>query len=248
MINSLIIALSMYSRIPMPRAEWKEESMRYVMCFFPLVGVVIGASVYGAGCMLFKLGAGSIMLAALMSVIPVIITGGIHLDGFIDTADALSSCADKEKRLEIMKDPHIGAFAVIWTAVYFVLSVGIWSMVEKSDLAVLAPGYVLSRALSGLAVVSFPVAGNSGLVHMFSNAAQKSFVRFVLMLWLAAAFGAAAVISIKYAVVMAASALLVFLWHYRNCRKNFGGITGDLAGCFLQVCELAVTAAVIMVP
>ncbi|MGM9936265.1 MAG: adenosylcobinamide-GDP ribazoletransferase, partial [Candidatus Ornithomonoglobus sp.] len=49
MINSLIIAFSMYSRIPMPRVEWREESMKYVMCFFPLIGVIIGAVVYIAG-------------------------------------------------------------------------------------------------------------------------------------------------------------------------------------------------------
>ena len=47
--NSLIIAIAMYSKIPMPQAEWNEKNMRYAMCFFPVVGVVIGAAEFAAG-------------------------------------------------------------------------------------------------------------------------------------------------------------------------------------------------------
>ena len=47
--NTLIIAIAMYSKIPMPQAEWNEKNMRYAMCFFPVVGVVIGAAEFAAG-------------------------------------------------------------------------------------------------------------------------------------------------------------------------------------------------------
>ena len=89
--NSFKIAFAMYSKIPMPRAEWKEENMRYAMCFFPLIGIVIGAFVILWGHAAAWLKAGSLLRGAGYVLIPVLVTGGIHLDGLLDTADALSS-------------------------------------------------------------------------------------------------------------------------------------------------------------
>lgn len=64
---------------------------------------------------------------AVLILIPVLITGGIHLDGLLDTADALSSYKTKEEKLEILKDSHAGAFAIIIGICWFVLDFGIYS-------------------------------------------------------------------------------------------------------------------------
>lgn len=237
----------MYSKIPMPRIEWNESSMKYTMCFFPLVGAVIGAVIYAAGQLMLWRGAPKLLFAAVMCVIPIIITGGIHMDGYIDTADALSSYGDRKKRLEIMSDPHIGAFAVIWTAVYFVLSLGLWSAVDSGKLLAASFVFVISRALSGLGVVLFKPAKTSGLAAMFKNAAQKRVSAAVLLLWLAGAFTAAALLFYECAAAVAAAAAITFAAHYLNCRRNFGGITGDLAGAFLQTAELAMLGAIVLV-
>ena len=126
--NSLIIAIAMYSKIPMPQAEWNEKNMRYAMCFFPVVGVVIGAAEFAAGyALLHWLHCKPLLFSVAMTLIPVLITGGIHLDGFADTVDAMSSYAERERRLEILKDPHTGAFAIIGLCCYFLANVGIWS-------------------------------------------------------------------------------------------------------------------------
>lgn len=71
-----------------------------------------------------------------MTLIPVLITGGIHLDGFADTVDAMSSYAERERRLEILKDPHTGAFAIIGLCCYFLANVGIWSEIGEKKLLV----------------------------------------------------------------------------------------------------------------
>ena len=124
--NSLIIAIAMYSKIPMPQAEWNEKNMRYAMCFFPVVGVVIGAAEFAAGyALLHWLHCKPLLFSVAMTLIPVLITGGIHLDGFADTVDAMSSYAERERRLEILKDPHTGAFAIIGLCCYFLANVGI---------------------------------------------------------------------------------------------------------------------------
>ena len=102
---------------------------------------------------------------------------------------------------------------------------------------------MISRALSGLAVVTFPMAKNSGLAASFSGQAQKKTVAVTMWCclvlaegWILYAGGAAA------ASMTAVGAALTFLYYYCMAKKEFGGITGDLAGYFLQVCELVLTA------
>ena len=86
-LESMIITFSMYSKIPMPNIDWKKENMKYAMCFFPLVGLVIGI-IMAAWMYLAKfLAIGSILFAGIATIIPVIITGGIHIDGFCDTVE-----------------------------------------------------------------------------------------------------------------------------------------------------------------
>ena len=89
LLNAMIIAIAMYSKIPMPRVDWNEKNMRYAMCFFPLVGVIIGVLEIVAGNLItvWK-GEGTFFYAVVLTLIPVFITGGIHLDGFADTMDA----------------------------------------------------------------------------------------------------------------------------------------------------------------
>ena len=102
-INSFIIAIAMYSRISMPKITWSQKNMKYSLCFFPVVGAVIGALIYLWGRVCMACGFGQVCFALVGTVIPMIITGGIHLDGLMDTADALHSYEGKEKKLEITK-------------------------------------------------------------------------------------------------------------------------------------------------
>ena len=116
----------MYSKIPMPQVEWTKESMQYCICFFPAVGAVIGAATLLWNMLVGAKLSGSLLFTAVLILIPVLITGGIHLDGLLDTADALSSYKTKEEKLEILKDSHAGAFAIIIGICWFVLDFGIY--------------------------------------------------------------------------------------------------------------------------
>ena len=95
LLKALVISFSMYSGIPMPQFEWKEEDMKYMLCFFPWIGAVIGAGIvlWSMLCKQAELG----MLCYTMggAAIPLLITGGFHVDGFMDTMDALSSHAER---------------------------------------------------------------------------------------------------------------------------------------------------------
>ena len=125
--NSFKIAFSMYSKIPMPKSQWTKENMRYIMCFFPLIGAVIGGLTWLWGIWGMELVQSRLLYVILLVLIPVFVTGGIHLDGLLDTADALNSYQPRERKLEILKDSNAGAFAVITALVYFLLYLGVYS-------------------------------------------------------------------------------------------------------------------------
>ena len=243
LLNAMIIAIAMYSKIPMPRVDWNEKNMRYAMCFFPLVGVIIGVWEIVAGNLItvWK-GEGTFFYAVVLTLIPVFITGGIHLDGFADTMDAKSSYGDREKKLQILKDPHTGAFAITSLCCYFLLCVGIFSEMRIERLFAAALVFVFSRSLSGISVVTFPAAKNSGLLRTFQDGAQKRSVRIVLIFWLLAAGIGLYLTAGLCGVASIVVGLAVFLYYDRFSRKQFGGITGDLAGYFLQLCELFMIA------
>ena len=220
LVRSFFIAFSMYSKIPMPRTEWTKESMKYSMCFFPLIGAVIGGLVVLWNSLSVFLGAGTLFHSVILVLLPVLVTGGIHLDGLLDTADALSSYKPMEEKLEILKDSHAGAFAIIVGICYFLLSLGIWSEAGSKAATVLAVGFVLSRALSGLAIVRFKLAKNTGLAATFSDMAVKGRVRFVMYLYILAC--AAAMLALDpvlgIAGLVGALGLLctTAIWHTRS--------------------------------
>ena len=235
MIKSMIIAFSMYSIIPMPHVEWDDKSMKHAFLFFPFVGAFIGCVCY----FFFSIIENSIMRACVLSVIPLLVTGGIHMDGFMDTIDALFSNKDVKQRLEIMKDPHVGAFAVIYCVIYMILTVGFYSQVNEARIFVVIFGFCFSRVLSAIAVIKFPKAKNTGLAALWSKSSDNSM--YYMLILEAVLFSLLMVLSDFrggiQAVIMSG---IVFIYHHYNSMKNFGGITGDLAGYFLQILELMI--------
>ena len=137
-ISSIISAFSMFSQIPMPRIEWREDSMRYMMCAFPLVGLVVGLLLFGWCHVGMMLGMSTLVFSVGLTVIPLLLTGGIHLDGFCDVVDALSSHAEPERKRAILKDPHIGAFAAIGIGCYLLVFLACASEVPMTGRAALA--------------------------------------------------------------------------------------------------------------
>ena len=246
-LRSLVMAFSMFSRIPMPRIDWRPESMRYMFVAFPLVGLVIGLALWGWAWIAQTVPLGNVLLAAGCTALPVLITGGIHLDGFCDTVDALSSYGDREKKLGILKDPHIGAFAMIYTVVYLLACVGCYSELAMTPalLLCLGAGMALSRTVAGWAVVFWPNAKPDGLSRTFSDSAQKRPVGIWLAVIAALLLAAAAYVQWRYAIALAVAGLLVPRWVRRVAIKQFGGMTGDIAGFTIQLTELAMLIGLI---
>lgn len=240
LLSGLSTAFSLYSAIPVPRAEWTADSMRYALCFFPLIGAVVGAAAFGWYRLCLYIGAVPGLFAAVAALLPAILTGGIHLDGFIDTADAISSHAPAERKLEILKDSHAGAFGILFLAGYLLLSFGLWTQLYAAprQLVLVLAGYVLSRCANALSIATFPTARSSGLVHLFAGSADKRAVVVCNGMIAVLVTACCIVLSPLWGTVSAAACALYFYFHRRFCLREFGGNTGDLAGFLLQNLEL----------
>ncbi|MCR5237543.1 MAG: adenosylcobinamide-GDP ribazoletransferase [Lachnospiraceae bacterium] len=241
-IETVAAAFSMFSAIPVPsigsgQDRGEKEKMRYFLLAFPLVGVFIGLTSCAALYICLNLNMPDILRGMILTIIPVLITGGIHLDGYADTCDALASLGDVEKKHRILKDPHIGTFAVIRLCVYFIISFSVWCVMREYSFIKITLMYTVSRVLSGLSVVSFPVYKDTGLVHVFSETAEKKIVRRILIVFdilMVTGF----VLQGFSGIVMAAVSHVIFILYYRICVARFGGVSGDLCGWFLCKCEV----------
>ena len=203
--ESLLIALSMYSTLPVKCLNWTPRNLRHAMACFPLVGLLCGAALWVVWMVCGLLHTGSVLFGALAVLSGVLVTGGIHLDGFCDTADALYSRREQAEKLRILKDPHCGPFAVFSVILVLLLSFGAYTELYRTQgiqtAGLLTGGFVLIRCLPGISVTTFP---------MFWH-------------WLA--------------LCLLLLTLLIFGGCARMEQKQFGGVTGDLAGFFLVLGE-----------
>ena len=244
----MAVSFSLYSRIPMPHFSFGKDDMEHSLMWFPLVGAVIGAFLCLVGIPDVMKKLPDAVRILLILLIPIAVTGGFHIDGFMDTEDALRSYASREKKLEILKDPHIGAFAVIGlvrTGLVFALAVTVillCSREQSADMMLFAAVFVISRALSGLTSLLFPKAKNDGMLRQ-ETAGKRGCVIWCLVAWLLLS-----VCFVLYMdIVKGAALLLAFAgytaWYRHRACTLFGGVTGDTAGHYLVCAETLAAAA-----
>ncbi|MCM1101191.1 MAG: adenosylcobinamide-GDP ribazoletransferase [Clostridium sp.] len=247
-IRSFLAAVSMYSKIPVPGFEWRETDGKYAFCFFPWIGALIGGLIFGWNCLCDRYSIGILARVALDMAIPLFITGGFHADGFMDTMDAIHSYGAREKKLEILKDSHIGAFAVIMLAAYGLVYAGAFSEIRGQALLKTAcASFFLSRCLCGISAVSFPPARKEGMLYRAADRSSGNVVKVALYIQSAACIFRMYLWSQTVGLIAGAAAGLTWIYYFRRGRREFGGITGDTAGYFVLLCEgcmLAVTACV----
>ena len=241
-LGTVAAAFSMFSALPVPQVSWDEKNMRWMLAAFPLVGLTAGGACWAWDALCGLLNLPAILRGAGLCLLPVLVTGGVHLDGYADTCDALASHASPRRRQEILKDPHLGAFAAIRLCCCLLAAFALWTALPRYDGPAFLLSFCLSRALSGLAIAAFPLARNTGLAHTFAAAADRRRLRNLLSL-LSLLLAALLCLTGPGGISMAAAALGVFLFYRSMARNAFGGISGDLAGWFLQTAELWMLAA-----
>lgn len=234
-LKTIAAAFSMFSAIPMPAFSWDEDASRYLLCAFPLTGLAAGLLMLGWQSLCQGLGWPDLLRAWGLTLLPLLVSGGIHMDGACDTWDALASHGSREKLRGILKDPHIGSFAVIRLIAMIGTTFALWSVLPFFPALPVCLMFVLSRALSGWAVVSFPIADGSTMAAAF---ASGSALRTTKAVTLVTALLAGAGMTLFGGGPMAAGAAAALLSLRFYLVPRFGGLSGDLSGWFLQTAEL----------
>lgn len=238
LLNSILLCFNMYSILPLPYASWKNENMKYVLMFFPLVGVIEAIFYILIWKLSIMLNFGIIFRAALLSILSIVYTGGIHFDGYLDTCDALGSNQSKEKKLEILKDSHVGAYAIMGGLIYLLLYFAAMTEI-KFDIQIYlyALAAIMLRAYSTLSLLLVKNAKTDGLASTFTKPASKNNSMFFLIFIIVLISILMLFLSNK-AVYLLCFSFLYFLFHIHMAKKEFGGLTGDLCGHFFQMSAL----------
>lgn len=256
-IRCIPAAFSMYSRIPMPGFEPKEDDMKRCIMFLPLPGIVIGIVMF---CMIRVLGylpAPVSVRAMILATVPLIVTGGFHIDGFMDTVDARSSLKTREEKLSILADPHVGAFAVTRFAILGIFAVSALTVIINMDgtaqrpVFVIACGvFVISRSLAALTSIYMKRAKNDGmLANETEDAGACAITILMIELIVPAAF--MAYLNPVHTLASVLAFIIFTLYYMHMTKKEFGGVTGDTAGYYVTVGEvfaLTVIAATTFLP
>ena len=238
-MNEFLIGLQFLTRISVVRQTvWTEESFGGSVKFFPLVGAVIGICyALAIGGLIFLTGGGvPIFTGAVGFFLSVWLTGAIHCDGLMDSADGVFSGREREKMLEIMKDSRAGAFGVVALVTVAALEISTLAELVKISLAwscaAVFAAPVIGRLAMGLVIAMFPYARPAGL--------GKSFAQFTTRKTLALAAGETVLLltpliffseEIFLAAIVALAIALVFALEFgKFATAKLGGVTGDIYG------------------
>ncbi|WP_460117069.1 adenosylcobinamide-GDP ribazoletransferase [Pseudomonas sp. S2_C03] len=238
------IALQFLSSLPirLPGMPAPQELGRSLL-FYPLVGLLFGVILWTLNGLL--LGAPLLLHAALLLTAWVLLSGGLHLDGLADSADAwLGGFGDRERTLAIMKDPRSGPIAVVTLVVVLLLKFcALLALIEQQHAVLLIIVPVIGRsALLGLFLTT-PYVRAGGLGQALADHLPRLAGKRVLAV---SALACALIggLSGAFAVVLAA---LVFVWLRRVMLRRLGGATGDTAGALLELLEVAVLVGIVLV-
>lgn len=229
-MNDFLAACALLTIAPIRRAlNFSARAFAY----FPLVGALLGIILVGAQ-IVFKPFFPPFVLAALLVALWALLTGALHLDGVSDACDALFATATRERRLEILRDPHMGAFGATGLIVILLLK---FSALASVNLAALFLAPVLARWAMVYAA-AFPLARSQGMAALFAKTLtrRKVLLATLCALGLVIAFGWLAVGAWLTAVLVAT--LLA-----RFAIARLGGLTGDIYGMICEVVEVSVLLA-----
>lgn len=153
-LQAYLMTQSMFCAIPCPWKVWNEKIRSHMLLFLPVIGLEIGIVWVLLHLLLRFLHVPDMIYGLGMCAVPYLMCGFIHLDGFLDVIDAISSWKTLEQRRAILKDSGVGAFAVIWCVLVFLSGFALFSSVpEGTDPTILLAVPVISRCCSAIAVM-----------------------------------------------------------------------------------------------
>lgn len=237
--TAFVMTQSMFCSLPFPCRKWDEEARPYMLLFLPVVGLEIGLLWLAAHFVLGYFHMPGMMYGLVMCAVPYLISGFIHLDGFLDVTDAISSWKTLEQRRAILKDSNVGAFAVIWCVVLVLAGFACFSSipVDTDGLClVLVP--VVSRCCSSIAVMRLKPMTTS---QYSGSQTYPKWPSVVLMIVLVICLILGFVLFGKYGFTLLGG-LIGYLVALLRSYRLLDGVNGDVSGFCLTISELCAVA------
>lgn len=236
-IYGFFMAWGMFLTIPCPKKIWRESARRKMLACLPLIGLIVG----GIWALCAWLGSflPQPLAALLCAAAPWLITGFMHLDGYMDVCDAVLSRRDLETRQRILKDSHCGAFAVICLALLVLCQWAVFLSAEALSLWPLTLIPAASRACAALAVLTLRPMSTSQYSAMTRGGAPVVFAAIVL----AAVCGLSVLLWDSFAPLAAAVCYWLAAWY---AFRQLDGMSGDVSGFALTIAELGGAAVLVL--
>jgi len=230
------LAISMLTTLPFFRVHNFFTGINgYAAMLYPLIGLILGSILYGIS-LLLEPYIPHTHLHILLFALWVILTGALHLDGLSDAIDALF--VSKDRALEVMKDPHVGAMGMTYTGVFLIVKASALIVVDAIYLLPLV--LMLSRFNVVLAIYFLPYIRENGM----STLAKKEFIKPQLIFSIVLVLVSSLLFTqgLIFMIVSLLSLLFFKLW----LTKRFGGFSGDLYGFMIEGSELILLHAIIV--
>ncbi len=239
MFKALSMSISMFSIFPVFKNIWDDEAMNLVMLCLPIVGAIIGICSYFIFLILNIINIPSLIKTVIIMLCPLIMSGFIHLDGYMDTSDAVLSRRSIDEKRRILKDPLVGAFGVIAFGIFLLLEFSsVHTLVLKSnDFKFLIFLPIVSRSVTGIFLLNMKPISNKGYGSSFKKNTNRNhtiiLLAFIILSFLIGIF----LIGVKgliISIITIVSAIISAFYLY----KQLDGISGDLCGFIITISEL----------
>ena len=242
----LILVFQFFSTLPIPiEVEMNKENIERSIRLFPFLGLFFGLVYASTAFILHSYSSlSNLLITFVIWLLGIVLTGGIHLDGWMDTSDAFFSYRNPEQRLEIMADPRIGAFGVIGAIVLLMAKfIFIYEvLVNPSSFTFILILFIpfLSRSLMGFFLTAIPNAKHEGLGQLFQSAKGPRTMLFYLLYFLILIFSLFLINSqlLLAFTVLWISSIFSFFFIKKKTVQWFGGTTGDVIGAATEGVEL----------
>ena len=241
--HAFLMCHSMFCVIPFPWKTWDEKAKGRMMLFLPLVGLEIGVIWAGLAWLCLHLHLPAMITGMILCAYPYMVTGYIHLDGFMDVTDAVKSWRDLDRRREILKDSHVGSFAVIACILLMIAQFSLFaSMPQNANLFILMLIPVVSRCGSALAVTILPSMHTS----QYAQQEKPKSHQIILMLILCVAIALGFLLCGTYGFALLGG-LVGYGLALRRAYTSLQGMNGDISGYALILSELVAIAVFVLI-
>lgn len=237
-LHAFAMCQSMFCSIPFPGNIWDEDARDKMLLFLPVVGLEIGVLWTVLAWLTNLLNLPALVTGLILCAYPYIVTGCIHLDGYMDVTDAVKSCRSLERRREILKDSHVGSFAVIGVVLLMLAQFALFASVPvNADYRILILIPAASRCCSALAVTTLKPMATS---QYAAQSKPKSHV-WILGTILVIAVASGILLCGKYGLALIGCTAGYGL-ALQRAYKSLDGMNGDISGYALTISELCAVA------